>query len=76
MKVFVLNQQEWKEMKNDLSEVCLKKELMLNQTNLRILSSSFTSIGRMYFILNKCNSTLNTTVNLFDFICFIKYFNY
>ncbi|CAF0900665.1 unnamed protein product [Rotaria sp. Silwood1] len=64
IKLFVLNKYEWKEIKNDLSKICLKKELQLNsinnETNLEILSSSFTSIGQMYFILSTCNSSLNT----------------
>ncbi|CAF3904414.1 unnamed protein product [Adineta steineri] len=56
---------DWIEIENDLSKVCLKKELILkqseNETNLWILSSSFTSTDRMYFILSTCNSTINTT---------------
>ncbi|CAF0766970.1 unnamed protein product [Rotaria sordida] len=65
IKFFVLNKYEWKEIKNDLSKICLKNELQLNsignETNLEVLSLSFTSIGQMYFILSTCNSSLNTT---------------
>ncbi|CAM4751999.1 unnamed protein product [Rotaria magnacalcarata] len=65
IRFFALNKQEWIEIKNDLSNICLKNELKLNQTknetNLWSLSSSFTSIGQMHFILSKCNSSLNTT---------------
>ncbi|CAF4312180.1 unnamed protein product [Rotaria socialis] len=65
IRFFVLNKQEWIEIKNDLSNICLKNELKLNrtknETNLWSLSSSFTSIGQMHFILSKCNSSLNTT---------------
>jgi len=60
IKFFVLNKQEWK---NDLSQICLEKELILNeeinQTNFWSLSTSFTSSNQMYFILSKCNSSLN-----------------
>lgn len=48
--------------KNDLSDICLKKELILyqenNQTNLWSLSTSFTLNDQIYFVLSKCNSSL------------------
>jgi len=64
IKFFALNKEEWK---NDLSNICLKQELILNQeineTNLWSLSTSFTPDYQVYFILSKCNSSLN----IFDF---------
>jgi hypothetical protein len=71
IKMFVLNKQEWEEMKDDLSKVCLTNELklsqMVNEMNLSVLSSSFTYIDRMYLILSKCNCSLNQTVSKFVF---------
>ncbi|CAF2495060.1 unnamed protein product [Rotaria sp. Silwood2] len=71
IKFFVLNKYEWKEIKNDLSKICLKNELQLNsisnETNLEVLSLSFTTIGQMYFILSICNSSLNTTDSSFTY---------
>lgn len=62
INIFVLNKQEWKD---DLSKICFKNEVRLNQisnqTNLWVLSTSFTSIDRMYLILTQCNSSLNLT---------------
>ncbi len=60
----MLDKEEWE---NDLSNICLQNELILNQdineTNLWSLSISFTPSNQMYFILSKCNSSLN----IFDF---------
>ncbi|UJR28637.1 hypothetical protein I4U23_009869 [Adineta vaga] len=65
MKFFVFNQQEWKEIKDDLEKVCEKKEFILqqdiNQTNVWTFSSTFTTTSRMYFIIKNCNSTWNRT---------------
>jgi hypothetical protein len=60
MKFFVLSKDEWK---NDLSKICEKKELVLNQgINTTNLSMSFTSMNRMYFVLSNCNSSLNRSL--------------
>jgi hypothetical protein len=42
--------------KNDLSKICLREELMLNETDRSI---SFTDINRMYMIISQCNSSVN-----------------
>lgn len=61
LNLFLLNKQEWKD---DLSKICLKNEVKLNQTDLFSFSSSFTASDRMYLILTKCNPSLNLTVSL------------
>ena len=67
MNFVYLNEEEWK---NDVTKVsCMKREFLLhdesNETDMWSLSQAFTETDQKYFILIKCNTSVNTSNGMY-----------